>query len=58
MKINNEITTKKIMEEIADRIKNYRINMPITQQELSERSGISLRNIVRIEIVSNLKVNT
>ena len=49
MRIENEMTSKSVMNEFAERIKQYRINMRITQAELSKRTGISIRNIVRIE---------
>ena len=49
MKINNEMTLKSVLLEFASRIKNYRIGIPLTQAKLSELSGISIRNIVRIE---------
>lgn len=49
MKINNEMTLKSVLLEIASRIKNYRIGLHLTQAELSELTGISIRNIVRIE---------
>ena len=43
------MTTKSVMNEFAERIKQYRINMQMTQAELSKKTGISIRNIVRIE---------
>lgn len=49
MKIYNEMILKNVLLEIANRIKNYRIGIPLTQAKLAELSGISIRNIVRIE---------
>ena len=34
---------------LGNRIKQYRINYPLTQKELSEKSGVSLRCIQNIE---------
>lgn len=36
-------------EQMIKNFKNYRINYPLTQKELSEKTGISLRNIGRFE---------
>ena len=35
--------------EIGKRIKQYRINMGLTQQDLEVRSGVSVRSISRLE---------
>lgn len=35
--------------EISDRLKQYRINYPMTQKELSDKTGISVRSISRFE---------
>lgn len=34
---------------IRDNIKQYRINYPLTQSELADRSGVSVRSITRFE---------
>lgn len=49
MRIENEMTSKSVMNEFAERIKQYRINMQITQAAMAKKTGISIRNIVRIE---------
>lgn len=38
-----------VVDEISARIKRYRIDYPMTQKELSEKTGISLRSISRFE---------
>ncbi|MBP3198602.1 MAG: helix-turn-helix transcriptional regulator [Eubacterium sp.] len=35
--------------ELSERLKLYRINYPMTQKELSDRSGLSVRSISRFE---------
>lgn len=49
MKISGSENNKFIREEIAKRIKAYRIDYPMTREELAEKSGVSLRTIARIE---------
>ncbi|MBO7453474.1 MAG: helix-turn-helix transcriptional regulator [Clostridiales bacterium] len=34
---------------IVDRLKQYRIDYPLTQSELAEKSGVSVRSISRFE---------
>lgn len=36
-------------QDIRDRFKAYRINYPLTQKELAEKTGISERSITRFE---------
>ncbi len=38
-----------ILSELGNRIKQYRISLNLTQTELSERCGISMSTVVRIE---------
>ena len=49
MKIENEMSSNFVISELGNRIKQYRINLQITQAELAKMTGISLRNIIRIE---------
>ena len=49
MRIENEMPSNLVIIELGNRIKQYRINLQMTQAELSKMTGISLRNIVRIE---------
>lgn len=49
MKISGSENNKIVRKEIARRIKSYRIDYPMTREELSEKSGVSLRTIARIE---------
>ena len=37
------------LAEISSRVKSYRIDYPMTQKELADKSGISVRSIARFE---------
>ena len=43
------ITAKEGIRTISERIRNYRIDYPMTQKQLAARSGVSLRCIQRFE---------
>lgn len=43
------ITSNEGIRIISQRIKNYRIDYPLTQKQLADRSGVSLRSIQRFE---------
>ena len=49
MKIEKGMESREIMEELCRRIKQYRIAYPMTQEELSEKSMVSLSTIKRFE---------
>ena len=48
LNVNTEISNLTAME-IATVVKNARLKKPLTQKELSELAGISLRSLQRIE---------
>ena len=41
--------SREYINEIGIRIKQYRINMEMTQQELADKAGISSRSVLRLE---------
>lgn len=41
--------SREYINEIGIRIKQYRINMEMTQQELADKAGISCRSVLRLE---------
>lgn len=43
------ITAQAKRQSLTERIKAYRISYPMTQKELAEKTGISLRSISRFE---------
>ena len=40
---------KTTYEEITRKFKEYRIDYPLTQKELADKTGVSLRSIARFE---------
>lgn len=57
MRISNYNNEKSIIVELGNRIQQYRISLNITQAELSETCGISLKTITRIENGEDLKLS-
>jgi len=49
MKITGNESEQAIMKELGARIKQYRISLNITQNDLADRCGISSSTVVRIE---------
>ena len=45
----NSLTSKNIRREISEKLKQYRIGYPMTQKELSNKTGITQADISRIE---------
>ena len=45
----NNLTSQIIRREISEKLKQYRIGYPMTQKELSDKSGVSVRSISRFE---------
>ena len=43
------LSDKQISENLAIRLKNYRIHKHFTQKELAEKSGISINSIQNLE---------
>ncbi len=49
MKITGLYDEKTILSELGNRIQQYRISMNITQTELAQKCGLSLKTIARTE---------
>lgn len=49
MKINGTENNIAVLKELGKRIKAYRINYPMTREELAIKSDVSVRTIARIE---------
>ena len=43
------MTSKAILQMLGERLKQYRIEYPLTQKQLADKSGVSLRCIQRFE---------
>lgn len=49
MQITGTESANTVMREMGKRLRSFRINFPMTQEELAEESGLSLRTIQRME---------
>ena len=49
MALDQNLTSTAIISELSARIKSYRIDYPMTQRELADKTGISLGSISRFE---------
>lgn len=58
MNINQLEDEKAILKEIGNRLKQYRVSLNITQNQLSQRTGISVITIMRIENGEDTKWST
>ncbi len=58
MKITNYSSNESIQQELGSRIKSLRISFSITQKEMAERTGISLRTISSLENGKDVSFST
>jgi len=52
------LSSHSALSEIAARIKAYRIDYPLSQKELAEKSGVALRSIIRLESGEDVQFGT
>jgi transcriptional regulator with XRE-family HTH domain len=52
------LSSQAAITEIASRLKAYRIDYPLSQQELSDKAGISRRSITNLENGEDAKLST
>ncbi|MBQ2812390.1 MAG: helix-turn-helix transcriptional regulator [Clostridia bacterium] len=57
MKISKYSDEKSILSELGSRIQQYRISLNITQSELAQRCGLSLKTIARTEMGYDTKLS-
>lgn len=57
MKISNYNDETSILVELGKRIQQYRISLNITQSELAQRCGLSLKTIARTEMGHDTKLS-
>lgn len=57
MKITGLYDEKTILSELGNRIQQYRISMNITQAELAQKCGLSLKTIARTEAGHDTKLS-
>jgi transcriptional regulator with XRE-family HTH domain len=53
----NEYTTDTYMTKLYRRLKAYRIAYPMTQKELADKAGVSLRSIQNVESGRDAKLS-
>lgn len=52
------LTSRAVLVELASRIKTYRIEASITQEELADLSGVTRRSISALENGEDVKLST
>lgn len=57
MKISNYNDEKSILAELGSRIQQFRVSLNITQSELAQRCGLSLKTIARTEMGYDTKLS-
>jgi len=53
-----EQTSKAILNELANRVRKYRLSMNLSQAEFCKRAGISLRSVVNLESGEDVKFSS
>lgn len=56
MRIENHTSEVYVLKEIGERLADYRIHVPMTQKELSEKTGLSVHTIVNIESGKSVQI--
>lgn len=54
----NKLNCQEYQKLIGDRIKQYRINVGISQKDLENKSGVSVRSISRLEQGSSIQLES
>ena len=49
-----KFTSQAILNELSKRVKNYRLDMELSQAEFARKAGLSLRSVVNFESGSDL----
>lgn len=57
MRINGFESDKELLQELGKRIRKRRISLGLTQEELANKSGVSLRTIVNAEKGLDIKLS-
>ena len=57
MNINNFNSDQEVAKELALRIQRQRINMQLTQSQLAQKAGVSLKTIANLEKGLDVKVS-
>ncbi len=57
MVINDNLFSNAILKEISTRFRDYRVDYPLTQKELADLSGVSVRSISRFEAGEDINLS-
>jgi putative transcriptional regulator len=49
MAMHNELTDKRVLAELGERVARHRLNRNLTQDQLAREGGVSKRTVVRLE---------
>lgn len=49
MSIDHEMTDRKVLSEVGDRLARHRLDLNLTQAKLARESGVSKRTVIRLE---------
>lgn len=49
MCIRQELTDRKVLSDVGDRLARHRLNLNLTQAQLAREAGVSTRTVVRLE---------
>jgi putative transcriptional regulator len=49
MAMQNELTDKRVLAELGERVARHRLNRNLTQHQLAREAGVSKRTVVRLE---------
>ena len=55
--MHSAINSTAFLKDLGIRLKNYRISLNLTQQELAEKSGVSLRSVGRFENGNDIQLS-
>ena len=58
MDTKNVLTSHAVIREMGAAVKDYRINRSLTQQDLADASGVSLRSISRFEQGNDIQLGS
>ena len=53
-----ELTSQAILAQLAQRVKKYRIEMNLSQDEFAQKAGVSLKTITNFESGSDVKFSS
>ena len=58
MIIDRLSSNEQVLKELGERVRAIRIDMPLTQAELAQRAGVSLRTVANLEAGRDVKLDS